>query len=53
VLLGDDNATGESDDNGDLIGIHDDKSILSKRSTQLNLTNPALVRQEKKTTHRK
>jgi hypothetical protein len=43
----------ESYYNGDLFGNHDDKSVLSKCSTWLNLTNPALVRQEKKTTLRK
>jgi hypothetical protein len=50
---GNDNATGELDDDGELFKDDDDVSILSRRSTQLNLPNPALVRQEKKTTHRK
>ncbi len=53
VLHGDDNAARELDDNGDLFGDHDNGSVLSKRSTCSNLTNPALVRQEKKTTHHK
>jgi hypothetical protein len=53
VLHGDDNTGGESDDNGDLFGNHDNKSVLSKQSNQSNLTNPVLVCQEKKTTRRK
>ncbi len=53
VLRGDDNATGELDDDGDLFEDHNNASILSKLSTWLNLTNPALVCQEKKTTRRK
>jgi hypothetical protein len=54
VSRGDDNAAGELDDDGDLIfEDHDNMSILSRRSTWSNLTNPALVCQEKKTTCRK
>ncbi len=53
VLHGDDNTGEESDDNGDLFGNHDNECVLSKRSIWLNSTNPALVRQEKKTTRRK
>ncbi len=48
VLHGDGNTAKESDDHGDLFGNHDNKRILSKRSNWSNLTNPALVRQEKK-----
>ncbi len=50
VSCGDDNIVEESDNDGDLFGNHNDKSNSSKRSTWLNLTNPALVHQEKKTT---
>jgi hypothetical protein len=50
VSRGNNNATGELDDDGDLFEDHNDASILSKRSTRLNSTNPALVCQEKKTT---
>jgi hypothetical protein len=53
VSRGDDYTAGESDDNGDLFGNHNNKSILSKHSTWSNLTSPALVCQEKKTMHRK
>jgi hypothetical protein len=53
VSCSNDNTTGELDENGDLFEDHNNASILSKRSTWLNLTNPALVRQEKKTTRRK
>jgi hypothetical protein len=49
VLRGDDNAAGELDDNGDLFEDHNDVSVLSRCSTLSNLTNPALVQQEKKT----
>jgi hypothetical protein len=52
-LRGNDNAAGESDDDGDLFEDHDNASVSSKRSTRSNLTNPVLVRQEKKTTRRK
>jgi hypothetical protein len=53
VSRGDDNTAGELDDNGDLFEDHNNASILSKYSTWSNLTNPALVRQEEKTTCRK
>jgi hypothetical protein len=53
VSHGNDNATGELDDDGDLFGHHDNRSVLSKRSTRLNSTNPVLVHQKKKTTRRK
>ncbi len=53
VLRGNNNAPGESDDDGDLFDDHDNARVLSRHSTWLNLTNPALVRQEKKTTRRK
>jgi hypothetical protein len=53
VSCGDDDAAKESDGDSDLFGDHDYKSILSKCSTRSNLTNPALVCQEKKTTHHK
>jgi hypothetical protein len=49
---GNDNAAGESDDNGELFKDDNDVSISSRRSTQSNSTNPVLVRQEKKTTRR-
>ncbi len=48
-----DNAAGELDDNGELFKDNNDVSVLSRRSTWLNSTNPALVCQEKKTTRRK
>jgi hypothetical protein len=50
---GDDNAAGESDDDGELIKDDNDVSILPRHFTWSNSTNPALVRQEKKTTRRK
>ncbi len=50
VSHGNDNAPGEPDDKGDLFGDHNNGSIMSKHSTWSNLTNPALVHQEKKTT---
>ncbi len=53
VLHGNDNVARELDDNGDLSDDHNDANILSRRSTQSNLTNPAFARQEKKTTCRK
>jgi hypothetical protein len=53
VSRGNDNAARELDDDGDLFEDHNNVSVLSKRSTWLNLTNPALVCQEKKTTRRK
>jgi hypothetical protein len=53
VLLGNDNAAGKLDDDGDLFEDHDDASVLSKCSTWLKPTNPVLVHQEKKTTCRK
>jgi hypothetical protein len=49
---GNDNAAGESDDDGELFKDDNDVSILSRRSTRSNLTNPALVCQGKKTTRR-
>jgi hypothetical protein len=52
-MRGNDNAAREPDDDSDLFGDHDNKSVLSKRSTPSNLTNPAHIRQEKKITHRK
>jgi hypothetical protein len=48
-----DNAARELNDNGELFKDNDDVSILSRRSTWSNSTNPALVCQEKKTTRRK
>ncbi len=53
VLRDNDSAAGELDDDGDLFDDHNDASILSSCSTWSNLTNPALVHQEKKTTCRK
>jgi hypothetical protein len=53
VLRSDDNTGRESDDDGDLFGNHNNESVLSKLSTQSNLTNPALVCQEMKTMRRK
>jgi hypothetical protein len=53
VSCGDDNANGESDDNGNLFGDHNNRNILLKCSTWLNWTSPALVHQEKKTTRHK
>jgi hypothetical protein len=50
---GDDDAAGESDDDGELFKDDNDMSISSRRSTWSNSTNPVLVRQEKKTTCRK
>ncbi len=50
VSYSNDNTARELDDNSDLFGDHNNRSILSKCSTWSNLTNPALVRQEKKTT---
>jgi hypothetical protein len=50
---GNDNAAGESDEDGELFKDDNDVSILSRRSTRSNLTNPALVCQEKKTMRRK
>jgi hypothetical protein len=50
---GNDNAVGESDDDGELFKDKDDVSISSRRSTWLNSTNPVVVRQEKKTTRPK
>jgi hypothetical protein len=50
---GNDNAAKEFDDNGELFKNNNDVSVLSRRSTWSNLTNPALVRQEKKTICRK
>jgi hypothetical protein len=50
VLRGNDNAAGVLDDNGDLFDDHGNRSVLSKRSTWLNLTNPTLIQQEKKIT---
>ncbi len=47
-----DNAAGELDDNGKLFKDDNDASVLSRRSTRSNSTNPALVHQEKKTTRR-
>ncbi len=53
VLCSEDNTGRESDNNRDHFGDNKDDSILSKRSTWSNLTNPALVHQEKETTHPK
>jgi hypothetical protein len=53
VLHGNDNAARELDGNSDLFGYHNTKSVLFKSFTWSNLTNPALVCQEKKTTCRK
>jgi hypothetical protein len=53
MSCGNDNATGESDDDGELFKDDNDMSISSRCSTWLNSTNPALVCQEKKNTHRK
>jgi hypothetical protein len=53
VSLGNENTAGELDKDGDIFGDHNNGSVLSKCSTWLNLTNPALIRQEKKTTCRK
>ena len=50
---GDDNSAGELDDDGELFKDDNDVSVLSRCSTWLNSTNPALVHQEKKTTRRK
>ncbi len=50
---GNDNAARELDDDGELFEDNNDVSVSSRRSTWLNSTNPALVRQEKKTTRRK
>ncbi len=50
---GNDNAAGELDDDGELFKDDNDVSVLSRHSTRLNLTNPALVHQEKKNTCRK
>jgi hypothetical protein len=50
---GTNNAAGEVDDNGELFKDNNDMSVSSRRSTGSNLTNPALVRQEKKTALRK
>jgi hypothetical protein len=50
---GDDNAAGESDDDGELFKDDNDVSVSSRRSTWSNSTNPALVCQEKKITRRK
>jgi hypothetical protein len=50
---GNDNTAGESDDNGELFKDNNDVSVLSRRSTRSNSTNPALFHQEKKTTCRK
>jgi hypothetical protein len=50
VSHGNYNAAGELDDDSDLFGDHDNRSIFSKRSTCSNSTNPVLVHQEKKTT---
>jgi hypothetical protein len=49
---GDDNAARELDDDDELFKDDNDVSVLSRCSTWPNLTNPALVRQEKKTTRR-
>ncbi len=49
VSCSDDNTAGESDNNGGLFCNHNNKSVLSKHFTWSNSTNPALVRQEKKT----
>jgi hypothetical protein len=53
VSRGDDNTARELDDGGDLFDDHDSASVSSRGSTRSNSTNPALVRQEKKTTRRK
>ncbi len=50
MSCGNDNAAGELDDYGELFKDNDDVSVLSTCSTWSNLTNPVLVRQEKKTT---
>jgi hypothetical protein len=52
VLRGEDNTAMESDNDRDLFGDHNDKSVSARCSTQLNTTNPALVCQEKKTMRR-
>jgi hypothetical protein len=50
VSRGNDNAARESDDDGDLFEDNNNARVLSKCSTWSNLTNPALVCQEKETT---
>jgi hypothetical protein len=47
-----DNAARELDDDGELFKDDNDVNVLSRCSTRSNSTNPALVRQEKKTTRR-
>jgi hypothetical protein len=49
---GNDNAARELDDGSELFKDDDDVSVSFRHSTWSNLTNPALVRQEKKTTCR-
>jgi hypothetical protein len=51
VSSGNDNATGELDEDSELFEDHKDVSVLSRCLTWSNLTNPAVVCQEKKTTH--
>ncbi len=50
---GNDNANGELGDDSELFKDDNDVSVLSRHSTRSNSTNPALVRQEKKTTRRR
>jgi hypothetical protein len=47
-----DNTVRELDDDGELFKDNYDMIVLSRHSNQLNLPNPALVRQEKKTSRR-
>ncbi len=53
MSCGNDNTAGKLDDDAELFKDNNDVSVLSRRSTWSNSTNPVLVRQEKKTTHRK
>jgi hypothetical protein len=53
MSCGNDNAASKLDDDGELFKDDNDMSVLSRHSTQSNLTKPALVHQEKKTTHRR
>jgi hypothetical protein len=53
MSCGDNNAARELDDDGELFKDDNDVSVSSRCSTWSNLTNPALVCQEKKTTCRK
>jgi hypothetical protein len=50
ISCGNDNAARELDDDNELFKDDNDVSVLSRRSTWPNSTNPALVCQEKKTT---